>query len=388
MQNISVAVMFVHRAKRLIRDQIGITLNIKMMKSHLASIRKNPPAPEPERDVCLHLSARPSEQQPGPVSDVHGLVPLAALPHQHWHHVLHVRVVPGRGRRWARGWRWGRRGGWGGEPGHPDGEPRTVAAGRGEESRGSCGDLTSFKYIRNTLNRISFMQEFSQEPKEHNYSVAVEEQDSEVTLTRWCLCHSLFIVTFVYLSNAFFFCFREMMSQKRTAPPHLMEKVTMVTIPPFSSLISHLPLNLKLSGHVMSYYWHIMYTVVAHMSNDNPFKLRGNKCQTLSSRWGNPFQNAWNLGWDHHSMRTHTACVYQNPGQLWKHWTGFQLINQNLIRTLVLAVDPSHILQPVSPCWWIYFNDTINSRFQLISVPNVLLHTRLLARICMICTLT
>lgn len=109
-----------------------------------------PPLPQHLGAVCLRVSARPSEQQPGPVSDVHGLVPLAALPHQHWHHVLHVRVLPGRRGRPARRWRRGRRGGWGGvggggrgggrgggggAAGRPDGEPRTLAAGRGEELR-------------------------------------------------------------------------------------------------------------------------------------------------------------------------------------------------------------------------------------------------------------
>lgn len=89
------------------------------------------PPPKPDRDVCLRLSARPSEQQPGPVSDVHGLVPLAALPHQHWHHVLHVRVLPGRGRRWTRGGRGGRCG-LRGEPGSLHGEPKTVTARQGE----------------------------------------------------------------------------------------------------------------------------------------------------------------------------------------------------------------------------------------------------------------
>lgn len=81
--------------------------------------------------VSPRLSARPSEQQPGPVSDVHGLVPLAALPHQHWHHVLHVRVLPGRGWRWTRGGRGGRCG-LRGEPGSLHGEPKTVTARQGE----------------------------------------------------------------------------------------------------------------------------------------------------------------------------------------------------------------------------------------------------------------
>lgn len=102
--------------------------NLAAEKRKHTNIR-NPP--KLDRDVCLRLSARPSEQQPGPVSDVHGLVPLAALPHQHWHHVLHVRVLPGRGWRWTRGGRGGRCG-LRGEPGSLHGEPKTVTARQGE----------------------------------------------------------------------------------------------------------------------------------------------------------------------------------------------------------------------------------------------------------------
>lgn len=100
-------------------------------RSKINNSHKNHPRPESDYDVCLHLSARSSQQQSGPVSDVHGLVPLAALPHQHWHHVLHVRVLPGRGRRRTRGWR-GWRCEWG-EPGRPQSEPRTIAAGWGKD---------------------------------------------------------------------------------------------------------------------------------------------------------------------------------------------------------------------------------------------------------------
>lgn len=289
----------------------------------MASIRKNPPAPEPEHDVCLHLSARPSEQQPGPVSDVHGLVPLAALPHQHWHHVLHVRVVPGRGRRWAWGWRWGRCGGWGREPGHPHGEPRTVAAGRGEESRRRAGmkpALKSSEICHLLVKRIFF-------------HAGVFAGAKGTQLLSGCGgaglrgdCNTLMFATQavrrdagVFIKSFFSVFFREMMSQKRTAPPHLTEKVT---FHPWSP-----PLYLMLSGHVISYYWHIMEDlVVAHIPFWNmaelwqPIQIRGTKRQTLSSRWGSPFRNARNVGWDHHSMQAHTVCVYQNPGQLWKYW--------------------------------------------------------------------
>lgn len=95
-------------------------------------------------DVCVRLSARSSEQQPRPVSDVHGLFPLAALPHQHWHHVLNVRVLPGRG--WRRTWRRRRkRRGGRGEPGCPHWEQRTITAGCGKDERMRGAEDTSIK---------------------------------------------------------------------------------------------------------------------------------------------------------------------------------------------------------------------------------------------------
>lgn len=77
---------------------------------------------------------------------------------------------------------------------------------------------------------------------------------------------------FVYLSKvlqSFLSAFsRETMSLKRTAPPHPMEKVIMVTTP-------HLPLYFVLSGNVKKTFhinqilwneWSIEYIVAAHKS--------------------------------------------------------------------------------------------------------------------------
>lgn len=56
---------------------------------------------------------------------------------------------------------------------------------------------------------------------------------------------------FVCLSHLSFSRFsRVMMSLKRTAPPRLMGKVTMATIPHLSPLTPHLPFALLLSSHV------------------------------------------------------------------------------------------------------------------------------------------
>lgn len=75
-----------------------------------------------------------------------------------------------------------------------------------------------------------FTQEFSREPKEQNYSVAVEEQDSEVNIVRRRFIDVSFMCCF-YKPFNLMLSSRETMWQKRTAPHPLMGKVTMVTIP-------------------------------------------------------------------------------------------------------------------------------------------------------------
>lgn len=103
------------------------------------------------------------------------------------------------------------------------------------------------------------------------------------------------------------------MSQKRTAPPRLMGKVTMVTIPHFSPLTSHLPLHLLLSGHEEKKKNKLTQTInyepdpsanlfESCLSNDNPFTIKATYVRYCPLDGAVPFKMLLKL-LNHHNMQ-------------------------------------------------------------------------------------